>query len=91
MPNKKSAMKRVRQNERRRVRNRVRRSAMRTSIRKVRLAVEENNLEQLAPSVIDAQSKLDKAAKTNLVKMRNASRRIGRLMKAAHKARTTAS
>lgn len=91
MPNKKSAIKRVRQNERRRERNRSRRSTMRTSIKKVRLILDSADLTSLAPSLVDAQSKLDRAGKNNLVKKRNAARRVSRLMKAAHKARTAAS
>ncbi|MCB2154511.1 30S ribosomal protein S20 [bacterium] len=91
MPNKKSAMKRVRQNERRREHNRARRSAMRSSIKKVRLILDSENQELLAPSLVDAQSKLGKAAKTSLVKKRNASRRVSRLMKAAHKAQSASS
>lgn len=88
MPNKKSAIKRVRQNEKRRVRNRTKRSTMRTSIKTVRLAVEQNELENIDQKLSAAQSKLGKAAKTNLVKKGNASRRISRLAKFVNKAKT---
>ncbi len=86
MPNKKSAIKRVRQNEKRRIRNKAKRSTMRTSIKKVREAIDTNNVEALPGLLRDAQSKLDKAAKTNLIKKGNASRRVSRLVKAKARA-----
>jgi small subunit ribosomal protein S20 len=82
VPNKKSAIKRVRQNEKRRIRNKAKRSTMRSSIKKVREAIDTQNVEALPALLRDAQSKLDKAAKTNLIKKGNASRRVSRLVKA---------
>jgi small subunit ribosomal protein S20 len=82
VPNKKSAEKRVRQNERRRLRNRSKRSTLRKAIREVRIAIETKSLEGVDEKLSLAQSKLGKAAKTNLIKKNNASRRISRLMKA---------
>jgi small subunit ribosomal protein S20 len=86
VPNKKSAIKRVRQNEKRRIRNKAKRSTMRTSIKKVREAIDTQNVEALPALLRDAQSKLDKAAKTNLIKKGNASRRVSRLVKAKARA-----
>lgn len=90
MPNKKSAEKRVRQNERRRIRNKAKKSALRRAIRDVRIAIDTKDLEGVAPKLSVAQSKLGKAAKTNLVKKNNASRRIARLARAVNKAQQAA-
>lgn len=82
MPNKKSSMKRARQNERRRIRNRQARSDMRTAVKKAAKAIEAKD-ESLSSAVQTAQSKLGKAAKRNLIK-KNAMRRVqSRLMKKA--------
>ena len=82
MPNKKSAIKRVRQNERRRIRNKSKRSALRTAVRNVRLSVEKNEEpETLQEKMRLAQSSLDRAAKTNLIKKGNAKRKVSRLTK----------
>ena len=88
MPNKKSSLKRVRQNDRRRIHNRSKRSAMRTSVKSVRLAVENNDTESLDQKLKTAQSKLGKAAKTNLIKKGNASRQVSRLSKLVNKAKS---
>ena len=85
MPNKKSAEKRARQNEKRRIHNRSKRAAMRTSMKKVRIAAENNETEGLDQKLQDAQKKLGKAAKTNLIKKRNAARRTSRLAKLVNK------
>ncbi len=90
MPNKKSAEKRVRQNETRRERNRSKRSAMRTAMKTVRAAAEEKSLDGIDDKLKLAQSRLAKAAKTNLVKKRNAARRTSRLAKAVAKAKAAA-
>jgi small subunit ribosomal protein S20 len=90
VPNKKSAIKRVRQNERRRIRNRSKRSEMRTAMKAVRDAAETGKLEGVEALLSHAQSKLGKAAKTNLVKKEAASRHISRLTKAVAKARAQA-
>jgi len=87
VPNKESAIKRVRQNEKRRERNRAKRSDMRTAIKKVRVAAEGKELATIDQSLSAAQSKLAKAAKTNLVKKKNASRRTSRLAKLVAKAK----
>ena len=87
MPNKKSAMKRVRQNETRRLRNRAKRSDMRTALKAVRKALADNQLENIDQLVATAHSKLGKAAKTNLIKKETASRYISRLHAAVKKAK----
>lgn len=84
MPNKASAIKRVRQNERRRLRNRSARSDMRTSVKKAEEAI-STGAEEMTGAVRDAQSKLARAAKTKLIKKNAMRRKQSRLMKAAAK------
>lgn len=90
MPNKVSARKRVRQNERRRVRNRQKRSTMRTAVKKVEKLAETLEVQTIDAAVRDAQSKLGKAAKTKLIKKNAMARQQSRLMKAAAKAKAAA-
>lgn len=92
VPNKVSARKRVRQNEARRVRNRATRSEMRSAVKKV---VSLAQAKDAAPATIDsavvnAQSKLAKAAKRNIIKKNKLARQTSRLMKAANKAKQAA-
>lgn len=81
MANIKSAKKRNRQNEKRRVRNRVYRSSARTEVRKARGLIEAGEIEKAEESVRHAGSILDKAARKGILHPRNAARRKGRLMK----------
>lgn len=90
MPNKKSAEKRVRQAAKRRLHNRAARSAMRRQLRKANEAVAQVDAEAIKTEIAAAHSKLGKAAKTGLIKKNNASRKISRLMKAAHRAQQQA-
>lgn len=90
MPNKVSAEKRVRQNERRRARNRTVRSAVRTSVKKVAKAIVEKKVELLDALVTDAQSELARAAKRKIIKKNNLARSQSRLMKAANAAKAAA-
>lgn len=79
MPNHKSAEKRVRQNEKRRVINRSNRSKVRTQIKKLRsaLAIKDKNLslELLNPTV----STIDKAVNKGLLHKNTAARYKSRL------------
>lgn len=81
MANSKSALKRIRVAERRRVRNRVFRSASRTYIRKAERLIEEGNAEAAAEAVGNAISTLDRAAIKGIIHKNNAARRKARLMK----------
>ena len=81
MANIRSAIKRNRQNEKRRLRNRVFRGAARTQIRKARLAISESDKEAATAEVKEAIRKLDKAAAKGVVHKNNAARRKSRLMK----------
>jgi small subunit ribosomal protein S20 len=79
MPNTSSASKRLRQNEKRRLLNRAARSNMRSTIRRVREAVENNDLEAAKNEFKAAQKKLDRAAANNLIHKNAAARTKSRL------------
>jgi small subunit ribosomal protein S20 len=81
LPNIKSAAKRMRQNEKRRLRNRVYVGSARTYIKKARLAMEEGNLEEAQEASKLAIKALDRAAQKGVVHKNNAARRKSRLIK----------
>ena len=81
MPNTASAKKRLRQNEKIRLRNRSAKSAMRSQIRKVREAVQAGDSEKATAELRLAQKKLDKAASKNLIHKNAAARTKSRLVK----------
>ena len=81
MPNTSSSKKRLRQNEKIRIRNRAAKSVMRGQIRKVREAVEAGNGEQAQSELRIAQKRLDKAASNNLIHNNAAARTKSRLVK----------
>ncbi len=90
MANKLSSKKRVRQNERRRLRNRATRSDMRSAVKKVRSDIATGSLETLDTDLVHAQSRLAKAAKRNIIKKNTLARQQSRLMKAVAKAKAAA-
>ncbi|MEO9594694.1 30S ribosomal protein S20 [Rhodopirellula bahusiensis] len=79
MPNTSSASKRLRQNEKRRLLNRATRSNMRSTIRRVREAVENNDLDTAKSEFQAVQKKLDRAAANNLIHKNAAARTKSRL------------
>ena len=80
MANHKSALKRMRQNERRRLRNRQVVSHMRTTIKKFQLAAEEGaSPETLQESLQRVSVIINKAASKGVIHRNNASRKISRL------------
>lgn len=80
MANTRSAIKRNRQNPKRRLRNRVYRGRARTYIKQARSAIEDGNLEEARAATQLAVSALDKAAEKGVLHKNNASRRKGRIM-----------
>ncbi len=80
MANIQSAKKRIRQNEKRRIRNRVYRSSARTYIKKARTQIADGQLDEATETVRLASQALDKAARRRIIHPNNASRRKGRLM-----------
>ena len=85
MPNIKSAKKRVLLTEKRNSKNASQKSALRTSIKKARVAVEAKE-ETAAAAVKTASINLDKAASKGLIHKNNAARKKARLAKALNKA-----
>ena len=82
MANIKSAIKRNKQNEKRRLRNRVYRGRARTFVSKARNVIEnEEPKEIVMASVIEAVKALDTAAQKGVIHKNNAARRKSRLMK----------
>ena len=81
MANTKSAIKRIRQNEKRRLRNRVYRGKARTYIRDAQLAIETGEVDKAREATIMAVSALDKAAEKGVIHKNNASRRKSRIMR----------
>ncbi len=91
MPTSPSAKKRLRQSERRRLRNRAGRSMLRTHIKKVRTAVEGQNIEQAETDLKVAIRKLDQAGAKGIIHPNTASRYKSRLQQLVKKAKQTAS
>ena len=81
MANIKSAIKRNKQNEKRRVRNRIYRGTARTYVAKARTAIAAKDPEAAQAATLEAISALDKAAQKGVVHKNNAARRKSRLMK----------
>ncbi len=78
MANIKSAIKRIRQSEKRRVRNRAIRSRMRTYVKQANTAIVTGD--DAGEAVRAAISELDRAAKKGIIHPNNAARRKSRLM-----------
>ena len=81
MANIKSAIKRNRQNEKRRLHNRVYRGSARTQIRNARNAIATGEKATAVEEVKQAVIKLDRAAAKGVIHKNNAARRKSRLMK----------
>lgn len=79
MPNIKSAVKRMRQNEQRRALNRSRRSEMRTEIKKFRRLIEEGKMEEAKEHLPTVYSVIDKTARKGVIHVNTASRYKSRL------------
>lgn len=81
MANLKSAIKRARQNEKRRAHNAAIKSAMRTAMKTVETKVQENDVEGAKTALSLATKKLDKAANKNIIHKNTAARYKARLAK----------
>ena len=75
----KSALKRMRQDEQRRLRNRHYKTTMRTMIKRVREAVAERDRERALFALSQAIPIIDKAASKGVIHWRNAARKVSRL------------
>lgn len=83
MANHKSAIKRIRQTEKRRIHNRTYRARSRTLVKKALTAIDsgKGDLEAAKQATIAAVRDLDMAASRGIIHKNNASRRKSRLMK----------
>jgi len=84
MPNKRNALKALRQTKKRATRNLARKDAFKKAVKTANKAIEagKKDLKELARM---AQKTLDKAAKAGVIKKRTAARKLSRLMKKANK------
>lgn len=90
MANTKSAIKRVRQTERKNRINQVYRTRARTFVKKTRRLIAEGRLDEAEQVFRQAASALDKAAQKGIIHSNNSARRKGRLMKQLNQAREQA-
>lgn len=81
MPNIKSAIKRVKTSEARKIQNTTVKSSMRTAVKKVEAAIVNNDNAAAKEVFADASRKLDKAAAKGLVHKNAVARKKSRLMK----------
>jgi small subunit ribosomal protein S20 len=82
MANHKSALKRARQNEKRRAYNRIYRTRARTLVKQARIQIhEKKDVEEARRATREAIRDLDMAASRGVIHKRNAARRKSRLMK----------
>jgi small subunit ribosomal protein S20 len=75
----KSAAKRMRQNETRRMRNRHIKTSIKTMVKRVREAVQEKNEAKAKEALARIIPLVDKAASQGVIHWRNGSRKISRL------------
>ncbi|MBJ93849.1 MAG: 30S ribosomal protein S20 [Rickettsiales bacterium] len=86
MANHKSALKRIRQNEKIRLRNRIQRGNMRSAIKAARTAIEQGSLEEARGLFLRATALIDSTASKGVIHRNTASRKISRLARAFNKA-----
>ena len=90
MPHSKSAQKRVRTSEKRRLHNKSIRSLTKTNVTKAEKLVFSGELEAAKAAVVATVSSLDKAAQKGVIHPNNAARRKSRLVKKLNKAQAAA-
>jgi small subunit ribosomal protein S20 len=81
LANTKSAIKRIKQNHKRRLRNRLFTGRARTFVKHARTTMEAGTQEDARTATLIAISALDKAAEKGIIHKNNAARRKGRLMR----------
>ncbi|MBC7810273.1 MAG: 30S ribosomal protein S20 [Burkholderiales bacterium] len=89
MANHKSALKRIRQNEKLRLANRSMRNRVRTYVKKARTTLVKSTVEEARENVKQAVKELDHMASKGIIHARNAARRKSRLMKQLHALETS--
>jgi len=88
LANHKSALKRARQNELSRLRNKAVKTRLKSIVKNVRSSAEESPNEDVSAKLIAAQSLIDKASKKGVIHKKTAARKISRLSKLVHSAKT---
>jgi small subunit ribosomal protein S20 len=81
LANHKSALKRARQNEVRRIRNKSTKTRIKNIVKDVRIAVSEKSEKSALAKLDTAKSIIDNAAKKGVIHKKSASRKISRLSK----------
>ena len=84
MANHKSALKRIRQSERRRKRNQHIRSQMRTMVKRCREALDSGDASSAADAFRVAEREIRRAATKGVIPKQRADRSVGRLAKRLH-------
>lgn len=85
MKKNKSAIKKAKQAEERRVRNAHVKTGMKTQVKKALVSIEAGDKENAGALLKNAIASVNKAASKNVIHKRNASRKISRLAKKANK------
>ena len=80
MANIKSALKRIRSGERKRMRNKPVRTALKTYVKTAQTYINVNEADEAGEAVVRAISALDKAANKGIIHRNQAARRKARLM-----------
>jgi small subunit ribosomal protein S20 len=80
LANIKSALKRIRSGERKRMRNKPVRTALKTYVRSAQAQIATRDVEEAGEAVVRAISALDKAANKGIIHRNQAARRKARLM-----------
>ena len=88
MANIKSAKKRAKQAEKRRIKNRFYKTTARTYIKRAKTLIEAGEVNEAEEVVKDAVKALDKAAQKKIIHQNNAARRKSRLMMHLNRAKT---
>ena len=81
MANHKSALKRARQSETKRLRNKATKTRVKNVVKEVRAAATDAASDQTVNTLNAAKSTIDKAAKKGVIHKRTAGRKISRLSK----------
>jgi small subunit ribosomal protein S20 len=84
LANHKSAIKRARQNELRRLRNKSVKTRIKSIVKDVRSSMGETSAQDMTVKLNTAQSAIDKASKKGVLHKRTAARKISRLTKLAN-------
>lgn len=84
MAHHKSAIKRIRQNEKKKLRNQHHRSTLRSTIKIFEQAIQDNKIEEIKTLLRKTLSMIGKAASKGVIPKNTASRQISRLTKKAN-------